>query len=108
MLKKDYKVYAAARRVEKMGDLKGKGAIVIGMDVTKDEQVEAGVEQVIKECMEAFQRKEIQEKAEPNIENKLIKKLFKFTSKYNGKYHQELIPFERVRSKLTYRNYAVY
>ena len=66
------------------------------------------VEQVIIECLTKPEREEIREMAEPNQSSELSKKLLKFKSKYNAKYHEELIPFERVKYKLTYRNYAVY
>lgn len=45
----DYIVYAAARRVEKMEDLKQKGAHLLKMDVTDNDTVVAGVEQIIQE-----------------------------------------------------------
>jgi len=47
LLAKGYIVYAAARRLERMNDLKKKGAHVIGMDVTSDEQVSSAIEQII-------------------------------------------------------------
>lgn len=50
LLKKGYTVYATARRVNLMEDLKEKGAKVISMDVTSDEDVAAGVAQVIEEA----------------------------------------------------------
>ncbi len=65
------------------------------------------VEQVIMECLTKPEREEIREKAGPIQSSELSKKLLKFNSKYNAKYHQELIPFERVKYKLTYRNYAI-
>lgn len=43
-------VYGAARRVEKMADLEGRGVRVLSMDVTKDDSVVAGVEKVLKEA----------------------------------------------------------
>lgn len=67
----------------------------------------ADVEQVIIECLTKPEREEIREIAESNQSSELNKKLLNFSSKYNAKYHQELIPFERVKYKLTYRNYAI-
>jgi NAD(P)-dependent dehydrogenase (short-subunit alcohol dehydrogenase family) len=46
LLREGYTVYTAARRVEKMDDLRELGAIPIKMDVTKEEDVVAGVEQI--------------------------------------------------------------
>jgi short-subunit dehydrogenase len=45
-----YNVYGAARRVEKMADLKSYGIKPIALDVTVDESVEACVEQIFKEA----------------------------------------------------------
>ena len=45
----NYIVYAAARRVEKMESLKQQGAHILKMDVTDNETVVAGVEQIIQE-----------------------------------------------------------
>jgi len=45
----EWTVYAAARRVEKMRDLEQRGAHIIRMDVTVDEDVNAGVKQIIQE-----------------------------------------------------------
>lgn len=42
-------VYVAARRVEKMKDLEAMGAIAIKMDVTKEEDMVAGIEQIKRE-----------------------------------------------------------
>ncbi len=42
-------VYAAARRVERMQELKSQGALILKMDVTKDADVTEGVNQIIKE-----------------------------------------------------------
>ena len=66
------------------------------------------VEQVIMECLTKPERETTQEIAGPNQSSELNKKLLNFSSEYNAKFHQELIPFERVKYKLTYRNYAVY
>lgn len=46
-LEKDCKVYAAARRVELMDDLKQKGAEIIKMDVTDEESVTLGIENIL-------------------------------------------------------------
>jgi NAD(P)-dependent dehydrogenase (short-subunit alcohol dehydrogenase family) len=46
LLKEGYTVYTAARRVERMDDLKELGAIPIKMDITKEEDVVAAVEQI--------------------------------------------------------------
>ena len=48
LIKEGYTVYTAARRVEKMDDLKQMGGIPIKMDVTKEEDMVAGVEQIKK------------------------------------------------------------
>jgi short-subunit dehydrogenase len=45
-----YNVYGAARRTEKMQDLKNYGIKPIALDVTKDESVMACVEQIFKEA----------------------------------------------------------
>jgi len=45
-----YIVYAAARRVEKMRPLEEAGARPLAMDVTKDAQVVAGMDQIIADC----------------------------------------------------------
>ena len=46
LLEEGYVVYAAARRVEQMQDLEKLGAIALRMDVTKEEEVVAGVERI--------------------------------------------------------------
>jgi short-subunit dehydrogenase len=46
LLKEGYTVYGAARRVEKMDDLKQLGGIPIKMDITKEEDVLAAIEQI--------------------------------------------------------------
>ena len=46
LLAEGYAVYAAARRVEQMRDLEETGAVILGMDVTKEEDLVAGVERV--------------------------------------------------------------
>ena len=48
-LKHGYKVYAVARRIEKMEDLKILGAIPIQMDVTDNRSMEAGIEKISRE-----------------------------------------------------------
>jgi short-subunit dehydrogenase len=45
-----YTVYGAARRVEKMQELKGYGIKPIALDVTKDESITACVEQIFQEA----------------------------------------------------------
>lgn len=46
LLEEGYVVYAAARRVERMQDLEELGAIALKMDITKEEEVVAGVERI--------------------------------------------------------------
>ena len=46
LIGKGYKVYVAARRLSKMDDLKELGAIPVQMDITKDEEVQAVVNQI--------------------------------------------------------------
>ena len=46
LLEHGYTVYAAARRVERMRDLEDLGAIALEMDVTREEDVVAGVERI--------------------------------------------------------------
>jgi len=46
LLREGYAVYAAARRVEKMEDLKALGGIPLEMDVTRDEDLVAVVEEI--------------------------------------------------------------
>jgi NAD(P)-dependent dehydrogenase (short-subunit alcohol dehydrogenase family) len=46
LIQEGYTVYAAARRVERMQDLKGLGGIPLKMDVTKEEDVVAAVERI--------------------------------------------------------------
>ncbi|WP_020531223.1 oxidoreductase [Flexithrix dorotheae] len=48
LLKKGYVVYGAARRVEKMYDLKKAGAKILQMDVTKEQSMVLGIEKIIK------------------------------------------------------------
>lgn len=45
-----YKVYGAARRIEKMQDLRQFGILTIQMDVTKDENLVQGINQILKEA----------------------------------------------------------
>ena len=49
LLEEGYTVYAAARRVERMRDLEDMGVIALKMDVTKEEDVVAGVERINEE-----------------------------------------------------------
>ncbi len=46
LINKGYTVYAAARRVEKMNDLKDLGCIPVKMDITKEEDIQAVVKQI--------------------------------------------------------------
>ena len=46
LLEEGYHVYAAARRVERMRDLEDLGAVALEMDVTREEDVVAGVERI--------------------------------------------------------------
>ena len=46
LLAEGYRVYAAARRVERMRDLEELGAVALEMDVTREEDVVAGVERI--------------------------------------------------------------
>jgi len=48
LLKKGFVVYGAARRIDKMSDLKQLGAKILHMDVTKDSTMVSGVEEIIK------------------------------------------------------------
>ena len=47
LLKDGYTVYAAARSVDKMSDLAEAGAIVLKMDITKDDDIVAAVDQIV-------------------------------------------------------------
>lgn len=49
LLARGHTVYAAARRVDRMADLKDQGAHVLSMDVTDDADVKAGVAKLIQE-----------------------------------------------------------
>lgn len=49
LIREGYTVYAAARRVEKMDDLKQLGGIPLKMDITKDEDIVAAVAQIDEE-----------------------------------------------------------
>ena len=46
LLKEGYVVYAAARRVERMAPLEAQGAILIRMDITQEDQIQAAVDQI--------------------------------------------------------------
>lgn len=48
LLKEGYTVYGVARRIEKMNDLKNLGAKIIQMDVTNDQSMVSGVQEIIK------------------------------------------------------------
>lgn len=47
LLDRGYIVYAAARRIDRMKSLEAKGAKLLSMDVTSDEQVNSGVTEII-------------------------------------------------------------
>ena len=49
LLKEGHTVYGAARRVEKMTDLKNEGAHIIALDVADDSSMVAAVNQIINE-----------------------------------------------------------
>lgn len=49
LLKKGYTVYASARRLEPMADLREMGATLIKVDVTKDDEVKKAVDQIMKD-----------------------------------------------------------
>lgn len=46
LLEEGYSVYAAARRVEQMRDLEDMGAVILKMDVTKEDEIVAGIERI--------------------------------------------------------------
>lgn len=46
LLQRGYKVYAAARRIEKMAELKEAGAILIDLDVTNTSSIEQAIQQI--------------------------------------------------------------
>ena len=48
-LREGYAVYAAARRVEQMRDLEALGAVLLGMDVTREDDLVAGAERIAAE-----------------------------------------------------------
>ncbi|NER35936.1 MAG: SDR family NAD(P)-dependent oxidoreductase [Oscillatoria sp. SIO1A7] len=50
LIREGYTVYTAARRIERMEDLFELGGIPIKMDITKDDEVVAAVEQIQREC----------------------------------------------------------
>jgi len=66
------------------------------------------VEQVIIECLKEPEREEINVISEPIQSKKLNKKILKFTSEYNGNYLQELVPINRVKQNLAYKNDVIY
>lgn len=47
LIKDGYKVYGAARRVEKMKDLESKGLGIVSLDLTKDESIQTAVHHII-------------------------------------------------------------
>ncbi|RFS24733.1 SDR family NAD(P)-dependent oxidoreductase [Chitinophaga silvatica] len=50
LAQKDYKVYGAARRLDKMQDLRNAGIQTLEMDVTKESEVLSGIEHITKEA----------------------------------------------------------
>jgi len=66
------------------------------------------VEQVIIECLKEPEREEINVISEPIQSKKLNRKILKFISKYNGNYLQELVPINRVKQNLAYKNEIIY
>ena len=50
LLDEGWTVYAAARRVDRMAGLADRGAHVLGMDVTDDASMTAGVQRILDEC----------------------------------------------------------
>ncbi|MFX1500312.1 MAG: hypothetical protein ACFFDH_05025 [Promethearchaeota archaeon] len=66
------------------------------------------IEKVINDLLESSKREEVLQVVESSQSSKLNKKLLKFYSKYNSKFHQELIPIEKVKYKYTYRNFPIY
>lgn len=49
LIKEGYQVYGAARRIDKMADIKAAGGHVLALDVTDDASMSAAVQQIIKE-----------------------------------------------------------
>lgn len=49
LLNKGYIVYASARRMDRMRDLEENGAILLPMDITQQDEVEAGIKRIIDE-----------------------------------------------------------
>ncbi|MET3508532.1 oxidoreductase [Halalkalibacter oceani] len=49
LLAEGHTVYAAARRVEQMQELQGLGAVILSLDITKEEHVQACIEKIISE-----------------------------------------------------------
>jgi NAD(P)-dependent dehydrogenase (short-subunit alcohol dehydrogenase family) len=49
LLREDYMVYGAARRVDRMGDIEAAGGVALEMDVTDDAAMTAGIERIIGE-----------------------------------------------------------
>jgi len=49
LLSEGHIVYAAARRVEQMRDLQKSGAVTISLDITKEEEIQACIDKIIKE-----------------------------------------------------------
>jgi NADP-dependent 3-hydroxy acid dehydrogenase YdfG len=51
LLQKGYTVYGAARRVEKMNDLKQDGANILQMDVSDDNSIVKGMDKIVLSIM---------------------------------------------------------
>ena len=66
------------------------------------------IETVVMECLSELEREVFLKKPEPIQSKKLSKELLKFVSEYNAKFNQELLPLDRVKQNLVYRNYGVY
>lgn len=50
LINSGYKVYAVARRIDQMADLKHMGGIPLAMDITKDDDIVSVVEQINRDC----------------------------------------------------------
>ncbi|MFX1389851.1 MAG: hypothetical protein ACFE9Z_07320 [Promethearchaeota archaeon] len=65
------------------------------------------VEKVIFEILSEVERKEILDLEEPAEILELSKEITKLVSNYNGRYHQELIPINKIDQRVVYRNYML-
>jgi hypothetical protein len=66
------------------------------------------VEKVIMECLLEPEREDNLRKLEPVEIKKLSKELSKYTLRNNALYNQEIIPINRVKQNLVYKNYYEY